>query len=53
MRKIIKDKVIVNDDWQVLKLADGEAVETIKVPSGQTIVTITKRFNRQCLSHAT
>ncbi|NCV88127.1 MAG: oxidoreductase, partial [Oxalobacteraceae bacterium] len=25
MRKIIKDKTIVNDDWQLVKLAEGEA----------------------------
>ena len=40
MRKIIKDKVIVNDDWQVLKLADGEVAETINVPAGRTIVPL-------------
>jgi len=40
MRKIIKDKVIVNDDWQLLKLADGEAAETITVPAGQYIVPL-------------
>jgi uncharacterized protein (DUF934 family) len=40
MRKIIKDKVIVNDDWQVLKLADGEVAESINVPAGRAIVPL-------------
>lgn len=40
MRKIIKDKVIVNDDWQLLKLADGDAAETITVPAGRAIVPL-------------
>ena len=40
MRKIIKDKAIINDDWQVLKLADGESVETITVPAGKTLVPL-------------
>jgi len=40
MRKIIKDKAIINDDWQVLKLADGESAETITVPAGKTLVPL-------------
>jgi len=40
MRKIIKDKAIINDDWQVLKLADGESAETTVVPAGKTLVPL-------------
>ena len=40
MRKIIKDKTIVNDDWQLVKLAEGEAAETLTVPTGKTIVPL-------------
>ena len=41
MRKIIKDKTIVHDDWQLLTLAEGETAETINVPVGKTIVPLT------------
>jgi len=41
MREIIKDKAIVNDDWTVLRLAEGEAPETVVVPSGKFIVPLT------------
>jgi len=41
MRKIIKDKTIVHDDWQLLTLAEGETAETINVPAGKTIVPLT------------
>ena len=40
MRKIIKDKTIVNDDWNVLKLADGETPEAVTVPAGKQIVPL-------------
>jgi len=40
MRKIIKDKAIINDDWQVFKLADGESAETTVVPAGKTLVPL-------------
>lgn len=40
MHKIIKDKAIINDDWQVLKLADGESAETTVVPAGKTLVPL-------------
>jgi uncharacterized protein (DUF934 family) len=32
MREIIKDKAVVNDDWTVLKLAEGDAPDTFAVP---------------------
>ena len=41
MREIIKDKVIVNDDWRVLRLQEGELAEAVVVPSGKTIVPLT------------
>ena len=40
MRKIIKDKAIVDDHWSVLKLTDGESPETVSVPAGQQIVPL-------------
>lgn len=40
MRKIIKDKAIVNDDWNLLKLADGETADAVTVPAGRQIVPL-------------
>ena len=40
MPKIIKDKAIVNDDWTLLKLAEGESAEAVNVPSGKQIVPL-------------
>ncbi len=40
MRKIIKDKAIFNDDWNVLKLADGETADAVAVPGGPQIVPL-------------
>ncbi len=40
MRKIIKDKTIVNDDWSVLTLAEGDAPESVTVPAGKQIVPL-------------
>ncbi|MFL6719481.1 MAG: DUF934 domain-containing protein [Burkholderiaceae bacterium] len=40
MRDIIKDRRIVADDWQVLKLAEGETVETVAIPEGRVIVPL-------------
>ena len=40
MRKIIKDKAIVNDDWNVLKLAEGETPDSVTVPAGRQIVPL-------------
>src|SRR4051812_6094641 len=41
MREIIKDKAVVNDDWTVVKLAEGETPETFAVPAGKVIVPLT------------
>ncbi|HWV63449.1 MAG TPA: DUF934 domain-containing protein [Oxalicibacterium sp.] len=40
MREIIKDKAIVNDDWEVLRLAEGETPEGASVPAGKIIVPL-------------
>ncbi|MCM0044501.1 MAG: DUF934 domain-containing protein [Burkholderiaceae bacterium] len=40
MRKIIKDKAIVSDDWNLLRFADGETPETFAVPAGKQIVPL-------------
>jgi len=40
MRKIIKDKAIVDDHWSVFKLPDGAAPDTVTVPAGQQIVPL-------------
>jgi uncharacterized protein (DUF934 family) len=40
MRKIIKEKTIVSDDWNVLKLADGQTPEAVAVPAGRQIVPL-------------
>lgn len=40
MREIIKDRAIVADDWNVLKLAEGDDPETVAVPAGKQIVPL-------------
>ena len=40
MPKIIKDKAIVADDWNLLKLAEGETAETVSVAAGKQIVPL-------------
>jgi uncharacterized protein (DUF934 family) len=40
MREIIKDKAVVQDDWEVLRLNEGETPETVTLPSGKTIVPL-------------
>ena len=41
MPKIIKHGQIVDDNWQVLKLAEGETPESAPLPEGNTIVPLT------------
>ncbi|MDB5764097.1 MAG: hypothetical protein JWQ21_3092 [Herminiimonas sp.] len=41
MREIIKDRAVVNDDWTVLRLNEGETPETVAVPTGKVIVPLT------------
>ena len=40
MSKIIKDRVVVEDDWQVLTLSETDAPETVTIPSGRVIVPL-------------
>ena len=40
MRDIIRDRVIVADDWNVLRLAEGESADTVVVPEGKVIVPL-------------
>lgn len=40
MREIIKDKAVVNDDWNLLRLAEGETPESVSVPAAKTIVPL-------------
>jgi uncharacterized protein (DUF934 family) len=40
MRNIIKDRQIVADDWQVIKLAEGETAESVVLPEGKIIVPL-------------
>lgn len=37
---IIKDKQVVNDGWQVLRLHEGDAADSIVVPQGEYIVPL-------------
>lgn len=40
MREIIKDKTIVQDDWNIVHLAEGDTPETFSVPAGKTVVPL-------------
>ena len=40
MREIIKDKTIVQDDWAVLRLAEGETPDAVAIPTGKVIVPL-------------
>jgi uncharacterized protein (DUF934 family) len=40
MREIIKDKAIVADDWNLLKLAEGETPDSVAVAAGKQIVPL-------------
>jgi uncharacterized protein (DUF934 family) len=37
---LIKDKVVIDDNWTVLRLAEGETADTVTVPAGQVIVPL-------------
>jgi uncharacterized protein (DUF934 family) len=37
---IIKDKTVMEDDWLVLRLAEGETAENVPVPAGKVIVPL-------------
>jgi uncharacterized protein (DUF934 family) len=40
MRKIIKDRAIIDDDWAVLRLAEGEQPQAFAVPAGRSLVPL-------------
>ena len=40
MREIIKDKAIIQDDWTVLRLPEGETPDAIEVPPGKQIIPL-------------
>ena len=40
MTEIIKNGQIVSDDWQVLKLAEGETPETVALDGGKLIIPL-------------
>lgn len=40
MAKIIKNGRIVDDDWQVLRLAEGETPDTVALPPGKLMVPL-------------
>ncbi len=40
MRKIIKNRQIVDDATQVLKLAEGESAQTLSIPAGPVLVPL-------------
>ena len=39
-KQIIKHREVVEDDWSVLRLAEGETPETVEVPEGKFIVPL-------------
>ena len=40
MSKIIQDRVVVEDDWTVLRLAETDSVESVVIPAGRVIVPL-------------
>jgi uncharacterized protein (DUF934 family) len=40
MSKIIKDRAVVEDDWQVLRLGETDNAESIAVPAGRVVVPL-------------
>ena len=38
--QMIKNKTVVDDDWTVLRLKDGETADNIKVDAGKIIVPL-------------
>lgn len=40
MTKIIKDRAIVDDEWEVLHLSEDDTADAIEVPDGQVIIPL-------------
>jgi uncharacterized protein (DUF934 family) len=38
--EIIKNGVVINDDWALLRLDEGEAADTVAIPAGKVIVPL-------------
>ena len=38
--QVIKGRAVIDDDWSVLRLAEGELPETVQVPEGKIIVPL-------------
>jgi uncharacterized protein (DUF934 family) len=39
--KLIKNKTVVDDDWNVLRLTETDTAETVAIPAGKVIVPLT------------
>ena len=49
---IIKNKTIMDDDWSVLRLSEGDAPESVAIPSGKIIVPLKVwQAQRELLQH--
>ncbi len=40
LQQIIKNNAVIHDDWQVLRLNEGDTPEAVSVPSGKTLVPL-------------
>lgn len=40
MTRIIKDRTIIDDDWEILQLSEDDNADTIAVPDGKVIVPL-------------
>nr|WP_315469330.1 DUF934 domain-containing protein [uncultured Undibacterium sp.] len=40
MTKIIKDRAIIEDDWEILQLSEDDTADAIEVPEGKVIVPL-------------
>jgi uncharacterized protein (DUF934 family) len=38
--EIIKNRVVINDDWALLRLDEDEAADTVNIPAGKVIVPL-------------
>lgn len=47
MAKIIKNGHVLADDWQVLRLAEGETPEAVTIPAGKVVVPLSVWQARQ------
>lgn len=40
IQQIIKNNVVIHDDWSVLRLSEGDTPEAVSVPSGKVLVPL-------------